>query len=136
MRHAVVVFAAALAASACTLVIGTSTRTLVEGGGPDGSDLDAEVDAYEASDDAPPPPDSGCTPTVIVGCVAEAGVCGATCASQYTGCYNACNNNKPCQQSCASTKTSCESLCAATCFQCTVGTGCPSQGACDDASAK
>ena len=123
---------------ACTLVIGTSKRTLaVDAGdaGDDGGELDA-TPPPDVIEEAPPPPEGGCTPSTTIGCIAEAGVCGSKCASDYTTCYNGCNNNKPCQQGCASTKVTCEGLCSSTCFECTVGTGCPDQASCDTASDK
>lgn len=134
MKRALVAVALVLV-PACSLVIGTSKRTLAADAGDDGGELDV-TPTPDVIEEAPPPPEGGCTANTTIGCMAEAGVCGSQCASDYTTCYNNCNNNKPCQQGCASTKTTCEGLCSSNCFQCTVGTGCPDQAGCNTASNK
>ena len=126
MRPVIVVWC--LGASACSLVIGTSTRTL----GDAGEDVTVQPDAEETdASDAQTTGDVACS---NAGCLAEAGVCGTQCGVTRASCVSACKT-QPCKDNCVTTETACRSACAATCSACTLGAGCQDQAACADAAA-
>jgi hypothetical protein len=133
----------AATASACSLVIGTTTRTLEVDGGEDvtGEDVTVAPEAGEAAaedagdggvivdagPDSPPP----CS---VTGCLIEAGVCGTTCGTTSATCQSNCKNQN-CKNQCLSTEAACRSACTATCNSCSFGAGCQNPTGCADAAA-
>ena len=131
-RAALLAFFAATA-SACSFVIGTTTRTLdVDSGSgedatePEAGGDDAEAGGLDAGPDVPT-----CS---IAGCLAEAGVCGTSCGVTAASCIAACKT-QPCKDNCNAQDTACRNACAATCNACTLGAGCEDQASCADAAA-
>jgi hypothetical protein len=132
-RAAAALAAIAALATACSLLIGTGTKILADGGEVDAAD-DAPSGPDGAEEAAPPdaaPPDGGCN---IAGCLVEAGVCGTSCGVDYANCIALCKN-QTCKDSCTTTETACRNACTANCAACTLGAGCEDQAACADASA-
>ena len=117
-------------ASACSLVIGTKSYVL-EDGGDEASIDDAGADVFEAApNDALDDP--SCSPAL--GCLADAGVCGSSCGVTLNNCLAPCKTQM-CKDQCASANTACRNNCAATCYACTVSASCPDQAGCAAASA-
>ncbi len=122
-------------ASACSLVIGTGTKTLLGDGGDDATIMPEASDDGGGSDAGPG--DAGqqdSAPCSSTGCLAEAGVCGTSCGVTSATCQQNCKTQS-CKNQCIATESACRSACAASCYSCTVGAGCPDQTGCNDASA-
>ena len=122
------------AATGCSLIVGTETRTL----GVDASDNDvtqpppdAGADTFvdDASDAAVIPQDAACGAS----CFSQAQACGQNCVAVYDSCVANCTNT-PCKSGCATSESACFSNCESTCTGCTNGAGCTNQAACQDAS--
>ena len=139
MNRAALIALVAATASACSLVIGTTARTLDVDGGEDvtvapeageaGEDAagDGPITIVDAGPDAPGP----CS---VTGCLVEAGVCGTTCGTTSATCQSNCKNQN-CKNQCISTEAACRSACTATCNSCEFGAGCQNPVGCADAAA-
>ncbi len=132
-RASLLAIFAALGAG-CSLVIGTSTKTLSLDGGDDATITPEAGDDASGNDAGPSDGGPDSAPCSNTGCLAEAGVCGTNCGVQSASCQQACKT-QTCKNQCVSAESACRSSCAANCDACTLGAGCPDQSACNDASA-
>jgi hypothetical protein len=113
--------ALALFLGGCSLVVGTDTRTVRDGGAGDGGAGDGGArDAVAA--DAP-----SCSFPQGKVCLDTAAACSKSCGDARDTCRAGCGGpgpKGPCEAQCANQEDACRTSCQATCATCVDGAGC------------